>query len=247
MNYLGIIQVLISALTLVVLVLVFYKIRKIHLSTYKLETAAEETKSLFSQIQSLYALERVLALNQPLPPLRGWAGSPDFLLRVAREILARKPGVVMECSSGVSTIVTARCLQLNGSGHVFSLEHDLTYVQKTREMIAAYGLSSWATVLHAPLQTVTTDTPWYSEDVIPTDLPPIDLLVVDGPPATTAPMARYPALPRLIGRMASDAIIIADDAAREDETRMIERWKEAFPQITAVDCNCEKGCMLIRL
>jgi len=247
MSYLAVLQLLISIAILFALILVFHKVKKIHLSTYELESAAEETKNLFSQVQSFYALEKILNLNQPLPPLRGWAGSPDFLLRVAREILERKPGVVMECSSGVSTIVTARCLQLNGSGHVFSLEHDLTYAQKTRELVAAYGLSSWATVLHAPLQTVTTETPWYSEEVIPADLPPIDVLIVDGPPATTAPLARYPALPRLIGRMASNSIIIADDAARADETKMIERWKEAFPKITVIDCNCEKGCTLIRL
>lgn len=247
MPYLDVLQLLISIAILFALIVVFHKVKKIHLSTYELESAAEETKNLFAQVQSFYALEKILNLNQPLPSLRGWAGSPDFLLRVTREILERKPSVVMECSSGVSTIVTARCLQLNGSGHVFSLEHDLTYAQKTREMIAAYGLSSWATVLHAPLQTVTTDTPWYSEDVIPTDLPPIDLLVVDGPPATTAPMARFPALPRLIDRMARNAIIIADDTARDDETKMIKRWKEVFPQLTVFDCNCEKGCTLISL
>ncbi len=245
MDYLDVLHLVISVVTLTVLVITLRKVYKIHLATYDLLSSGKEAKTLFSQIQSLYALERTLDLKKPLPPVRGWAGSPDFLLRVGSEILARKPNIVMECSSGVSTVVIARCLQLNGSGHVYSLEHDAIYAQKTNELIAAYELGAWATVLHSPLETTKSDTPWYSEKNIPSDLPPIDLLVVDGPPATTAPMARFPALPRLIGRMASNAVVIADDTQRPDETRMIDLWQKSFPDLTATDCNCEKGCTML--
>lgn len=79
MSYLDVLQLLISIAILFALILVFHKVKKIHLSTYELESAAEETKNLFAQVQSFYALEKILNLNQPLPPLRGWAGSPDFL------------------------------------------------------------------------------------------------------------------------------------------------------------------------
>lgn len=247
MSYLILLGILISAGTLLASLYTLHKVRKIHLATYDLLAAAEESHALFAQIQSLHALERLLALERPLPPLRGWAGSPDFLLRVCNETLSRKPAVAMECSSGVSTVVIARCLQINGRGHVYSLEHEPRFAEKTRQLIASYGLADWATVLDAPLETTHTETPWYSERAIPPDLPPIELLVVDGPPATTAPMARLPALPRLLHRMAPDAVIIADDTRRDDETRMIERWKAAVPNLVSTDLACEKGCVMLEL
>ena len=247
MNYADLFHLLISITALATIVLTLHKVKKIHLATYELTSAANETEKIFEQLQSLYALERTLHLEKPLPKLRGWAGSPDFLLRTATEVLSRKPEVVMECSSGASTVVIARCLQLNGHGHVYSLEHDLAYSKKTIDLISSHGLSSWATVIHAPLETKRTDTPWYSEDLIPPDLPKIDVLVVDGPPSTTAPMARLPALPRLIDRKSKNAIIIADDTSRSDDSRMIEIWMKNFQINSITDCDCEKGCTLLEL
>jgi predicted O-methyltransferase YrrM len=223
------------------------KVKKIHLATYDLTSAAKETRALFSQLQALSVLERSLALDKPLPLLRGWAGSPDFLLTVSMAIKENRPNVVMECSSGASTLVIARSLQLNGQGHVYSLEHDPVYAAKTNKLLLEHALSSWATVIHAPLETKRTETPWYSEDVIPTDLQAIDLLVIDGPPSTIAPMARFPALPRLIGRMSKHAKVIIDDTARTDDSKMIQLWLKSFPHITARDGSCEKGCMLLQL
>ena len=39
--------------------------------------------------------------------------------------------------------------------------------------------------------------------------------------------------------------VIADDTKRADETEMIKRWREMFPDTRVVDCNCEKGCILL--
>lgn len=237
----------ILALNLVTL----HKTRKTHVVNYSLlaNVAAirKETEALFGQFQALLALERKLSLPQELPPMRGWAGSPDFLLVVANEILRRRPGCVLECSSGVSSIVIARCLQINGKGHVYSLEHDLSYAEKTRKLLADQGLGEWATVLHAPLETRHTDTPWYAEDVIPPDLEPIDLLIVDGPPQKTAPLARHPVLPRMLNRMAPNAIVIMDDANREDETEVVRRWKLDYPIESEQRPACEKGCSILQL
>jgi predicted O-methyltransferase YrrM len=177
----------------------------------------KEIDVLFSQIEALFALERKLALPQALPPLRGWAGSPDFLRRIANEVEERKPRIVLECSSGISTLVVARSLQMKGDGHVFSLEHDPSYATNTRKLLEKYNLSDWATVLDAPLEARDTETPWYREDSIPKNLGTVDMLIIDGPPSTVAPLARFPALPRLLSRMSAFALIIMDDANRDDE------------------------------
>jgi len=227
------------------LVLILHKVRRIHLATYELKRMTAESEVLFAQIQALIGLEKILELQRPLPPLRNWAASPDFLLRLAEELLDRRPTTVMECSSGVSTIVCARILQRNGFGHVFSLEHDPIYASKTRKTLADHGLQNWATLVDAPLTTDHTSTPWYSLDGVPTDLPPIDIVVVDGPPEKTARLARYPALPQLASRLAVEAIVMVDDANRPDEMTMLQKWKTEFPEFQQHDGFCEKGCVIV--
>src|SRR5207244_4204311 len=113
------------------------------------------------------------------------------------------PRIVLECGSGVSTVVCARMLQLGGSGHVYSLEHDATFAEQTRALLSRHGLSNWATVVDASLDQ-TTDPPWYSENAIPKEAVNIELFVVDGPPANVAHLARYPALPRMASRLAEN-------------------------------------------
>ena len=242
---------MLSLAILVVSLVTLYKVRKIRIAIYPLlaNVAATRTEAegLFGQFHALLALDRKLALPQELPPMRGWAGSPDFLLVVANEILRRKPACVLECSSGVSSIVIARCLQISGKGHVYSLEHDLGYAEKTRKLLDDQGLGEWATVLYAPLETRRTDTPWYAEDMIPANLEPIEVLIVDGPPQRTAPLARHPALPRMFNRMAPNAIVIMDDANREDETEILRRWKSDYPIESEQRPVCEKGCSILQL
>lgn len=239
---------LLGAIT-ILQILVFHKTRRVHLATFKIlhdtNRIHEETASLFTQTQALLALERKLGLAEALPPLRGWAGSPDFLLVVANEVHERKPLTTLECSSGASTVVIARCLQQIGQGHVFSLEHDPVFAEKTRRLLSKHELGDWATVLDAPLETRLTKTPWYSDDALPSDLPPIDLLVIDGPPQAVAHLARYPAVPRLMPRLSSAGVIIIDDANRDDEVETVKRWKAEFPQLRTFDYHCEKGCIRI--
>lgn len=242
-------QITLLVATIALAALLLYKTRKIHVATYSLVAdvtkSRQETETLFSQIQSLLALERKLALSEALPPMRGWAASPDFLLRIANEVDERNPITVLECSSGVSTLVVARCLQINGKGHVFSLEHDPKYALITRKQLDKYNLAEWATVLDAPLETAHTETPWYREESIPPGLEPIDMLIIDGPPAAVAPLARFPALPRLLSRMATTALILMDDAKRDDETEIVKRWLLMFPTLLHRDGYCEKGCALL--
>lgn len=200
---------------------------------------------LFAQLQALAALERRLALSKALPPMRGWAGSPDFLLNLAEELLEEHPQTVLECSSGVSTVVTARCMQLNGRGHVYSLEHDAKYAEKTRLLLRQHGLSDWATVLHAPLSS-DVGSPWYSLSALPRDLPPVQVLVVDGPPADVAPLARYPALPKLMPLLDRTFTVFMDDADREAEMEIVTKWLQEFPELLQTRVPCEKGLAVLR-
>jgi predicted O-methyltransferase YrrM len=244
-----------SDLLLVILSVVclysLHKLRKVHLLLYKtsdqLDDVKKEVFALFGQLQAQAALERSLALGHPLPPLRGWAGSPDFLLHVHQHIKSSKPKVIVECSSGSSTVVCARTLQQLGDGHVYSLEHSPEYAKKTRVLLEEYGLSDWATVIDAPLTFDSTDTPWYSLQQLPAEVQTIDLLVVDGPPADTAPLARRPALRRLLPMFATRFTILLDDANRQDEQEIVRDWQSQFRSASVNWLPAEKGCVLLEI
>lgn len=162
---------LLLAITCAGFVVLLRKVRRIDISTWELRqsisaeltsTATAVQDNLYRQLESLQALHSLLQLPRPLPSLRGWAGSPDFLLELAREVQRRRPATVVECSSGASTVVAARCCQMNGAGHVFSLENSPEYAQKTRRLLAECGLQAWATVIDAPLQQVELGSERYS-------------------------------------------------------------------------------------
>ena len=242
-------QTLLLLLVLGLLAYLLHKIRRVHMAMFRLEadiaTVKRESLHLFDQFQSLDSLNRLVQLPRPLPLLRGWAGSPDFLLHLARHALQRRPATVMECSSGASTVVLARCLQLNGAGHVYSLEHEAEYAEKTRTLLQEQGLSEWATVVLAPLTPGSDGKRWYDLSRLPSGLAPVDLLVVDGPPESTGPLARAPAWHSLAQRMSNTCAVILDDADRPDEQAAIEQWLKAEPRFRRTALRAEKGCVLL--
>jgi predicted O-methyltransferase YrrM len=159
-----------------------------------------------------------------------------------------KPNCVVECSCGVSTIIIARTLEINGVGHVFSLEHDPVFAEKTRNELKRHSLENYATVINAPLTKIkinNRDWLWYSINSLPEEL--IDTVVIDGPPAKIQSLARYPALPCLYDKMQKGAAIFLDDFYRPDETEIVNRWTKEFPIFRADFLSAEKGICYLTL
>lgn len=214
-----------------------------HLSDFIRNMGVAESK----QSESLAKLYHLTGLEPgALPPTRGWAASPDFLLVLARHILENKPGVVVECGSGVSTIVITQCLKQLGTGHLYSLDHDLHFSNKTMHELSTLELSEWVTMNSSPLtdhQIDGQDWSWYSIDKL--DCPAIDMLVIDGPPAGVDGLARYPAGPILFPKLNEEAKVFLDDAARPGEQEVISRWRSEFPDWVTSEEPCEKGCTVL--
>jgi hypothetical protein len=243
---------LIIGLLVMLLLTVLYavnKLRNMHLLVYQVAGAQVPTSdNLYRQLEALHALHHELALKQALPPLRGWAASPDFLLALERQARRQKPQTVVECSSGASTAVLARCMQLNGGGKVYSLEHDPEYASRTRAELVRMELQEYAEVLDAPLKEIEIGGQrfnWYDLSALPDDVR-IDLLAIDGPPMHSAELARYPAGPMLFGRMNDHATVFLDDASRPAEQAILARWRDEFPQMRQESVYCEKGCAVLR-
>jgi len=228
----------------------FHKVRRVDLKMYAAleqiqRTSEQNSQHTYQQIQAFIVLDRQLNLPYSLPVLRGWAASPDFLLLLAEHIIRQKPEIIVECSSGASTVVLAQTAKQNGTGHVYSLEHDQHYAQQTRHELQKQGLENWATVIDAPLseqQFAEQAYSWYS---VPTDIAAkqIDMLVIDGPPAHLNLLARYPAGRVLFPQLNKNAVVFLDDADRQDEQQIIKHWLAEFPQLQVSKYNCEKGAV----
>jgi len=244
-------NIVLLGVLLAVLYLQHHKIVRVDRATWDLPKMLDEKINLaelrlYRQLEALTALNALIRPVLPLPPLRVWAGSPDFLLQLARRILIRRPVVIVECSSGASTVVAARCCQLNGSGHVYALEHEQVFAETTREYLREQELEDWATVIVAPLEVIELsgiEYAWYALRALPDQ--PIDLLVVDGPPSSLGPLARYPAGPKLLPRLSRNAAVLVDDADRPDEQQMVRLWQEEFPALEVHHVTAEKGLVIL--
>ena len=64
---------------------------------------------------------------------------------------------------------------------------------------------------------------WYSPPVA--EMPRhVQLVICDGPAAST-PRGRYGLFPVMRSRLANQCIVLVDDANREGERKMLERWE----------------------
>jgi predicted O-methyltransferase YrrM len=202
---------------------------------------------LVRQLNALNALHAELRFAAPLPRLdNDGPARPDFLLTVARHALERCPRVIVECGSGVSTLVLARCLQLNGTGHLYSLEHDPEFAGTIRGEADRQGVSERVTVLVAPIRPVTLagrQWRWYALDALP-DVE-IDMLVIDGPPSRVQPLVRYVAGPVLFRRLTPGALTFLDDADRGKEHRVLKMWARQFPHLRQERREAGKGLAVL--
>ena len=157
----------------------------------------------------------------------GWAASAEFLAVLLKTIRQEKPQLIHEMGSGISTLVAAHGLEKNGFGKVIAYEHLPEYADQTQALIDAHGLGHRAKVVLTPL--VETDVKgetynWY--EARPQSGVAVDLLVVDGPPASTGPKARYPALPVFQTHLSPSALVFLDDVSRNDELEILNAWTQ---------------------
>jgi hypothetical protein len=72
-----------------------------------------------------------------------------------------------------------------------------------------------------------------------------ELLVIDGPPSSTNPDARYPALAHLIPLLSPKATIVLDDVFRDEERKLADDILAALPGHTMRILAHEKGTAVI--
>lgn len=198
----------------------------------------------FKQTEALLNLHSLIDVRGRLPASREYTASPDLLLAYVSEVLTRRPSLIVECGSGLSTLWAGYAAERCGAGaRVVALEDAEEYVRGSRELVAAHGLEGCVEIRHTPIKAVDIDGekyPWYDPGLLH-DLNDISILFVDGPVGALAPQARYPALPMLREKLAPGALIIVDDAEREEESALVSRWQEEWPELQLETLRHEKG------
>jgi predicted O-methyltransferase YrrM len=187
--------------------------------------------------QDILAMQALAPLSPVYLPWSSTAMRPSAVAATLNDVMVHRRHNVVELGSGISTFYLGRLMRRIG-GHLHAVEHDEVWAALLEHQLRAEGLQDVVTVLHAPLAPTThgwgdAATGWFDEAVIDklTIGEPVDLLVVDGPPAYRAPQrhARYPALPFFAGSLAPNAAVILDDIRRRGEQEVVDRWAREFP------------------
>jgi len=151
---------------------------------------------------------------------------PAGLVVVCNEIVHGRRTRIVECGSGVSTVVLGRLLRhgAGGGASVVSLEHDERWATLITDLLQRESLDKFVRVVHAPLEG---DPPWYARSTMAEMPDEIDLLVVDGPPAYDPGHGhrRAPALAAFDARLTETATVVLDDINRPGEREVLARWE----------------------
>jgi predicted O-methyltransferase YrrM len=209
----------------------------------------KEIRQTFRQLEALQNLNAMLPASDVLPATRGWAASPDLLVVLVDLVISEQPSLVVECGSGASTLWLALAMRrFKIEGRVIALDHDPVFGGRTRDLLARHGVGDLAEVRDAPLESFSLDGEtylWYARRAWE-DLTGIDLLFVDGPPATTGHQARYPALPLLSGSLSPVATVVLDDLVVPDMQKVLRLWLDAYPEFGSEILPLEKQAAVLR-
>jgi predicted O-methyltransferase YrrM len=247
-------EILILALIAAILILLAYLIKSNRALHRKLNRNADrvskelsgqtsriksELSDVYHQVEAIEQLLPMLKLSAPLPPSRGWAASPDFLLTLAHITKTLRPRLTVELGSGTSTLVLAK----SGARKIISLDHSEEFGAQTRAMLETHKVPGVEIRIHE-LESYPSGYKWYAKSTLK-GLAKIDLLVIDGPPSATNPDARYPALEHLIPLLSPKATVILDDVDRDEERKLAEAIVKALPSHVLTIHSHEKGTAVI--
>lgn len=150
------------------------------------------------------------------------AADPTFLLKAMELAMENRGGILLECGSGLSTVLIAKAIGDQAS--LVSLEDNKLWAWRTKLCAYVAGVSNIH--LHiCGLKRYIDGTLWYDIHPIRNHLGLISLVICDGPATSWHPLARYGLMPVLRDYMIRGAIVLLDDAHRTGEMQVIKMWK----------------------
>lgn len=165
-------------------------------------------------------------------------------------------------TADVPSLKTSDSAAISVDRSVVTFEHNKKYFEKTQKLLEQKELLSIVNLVHAPLIDIELNGESFLYYDCETELTNIAskfaqhsakiLVLVDGPPGSTGPLARLPALSKLLNALGHHQLdIILDDSNRAEEKTIIAKWKETlesrFVPFEEEEIPCEKGAYVLRL
>jgi hypothetical protein len=157
---------------------------------------------------------------------------------LVNEVARRKPRVIVELGSGLSTVLIAKVIETVGfSCDFISIEEDVRYLKRTRAWLRAEGLDHFVALHQVPVIYEDKEEEddlrgiwWYDQKIVDRLVPldrGVNFLLVDGPCAKEGfEYIRWWSLenfyPHLLA-CAPDSAALVDDTQRD--RKVLERWK----------------------
>lgn len=148
-----------------------------------------------------------------------WSAGDEYLA-ASIQLALITPGPILECGSGLSTVLVGAVAQSRGLRH-WVLEDHPDWVARVQQCLNDYHLHD-VKICGNPLKDYG-DFCWYD--------PPLEgmpahfsLVICDGPPMITTKGGRYGLAPVMQDRLSADCTILLDDASREHERALASRW-----------------------
>lgn len=158
-----------------------------------------------------------------------WSAERAYLEACIKNAL-ETAGPILECGSGISTLILATIAQKRDINHVV-LENSPQWAAKIRQELDHFGLSN-THIEDCPI--VPADGfSWYDVKNLKPEHP-FNLIICDGPPSTT-PGGRFGLLPSMQAHLAPSCRILLDDADREEEHAIVEKWKSMAAMTVEVE------------
>jgi hypothetical protein len=154
----------------------------------------------------------------------GWSAGTDFL-SAALALCLRPNQSILECGSGLSTLLMAIAAEGNGST-LISLEDSSLWAAKVARLLKRHTDGKSVTLCHASLANYG-DYCWYTVPEAVIQSRNFSIVVCDGPSGDTLG-GRYGLVPRMRQQLLPNCVILLDDFDRTEEQHIADRWKREF-------------------
>lgn len=180
--------------------------------------------------------------------LGGWSLDVELVFTIRDYLDTCSQPKVLEFGAGRATKTLSKLIQ-NRNGTLYSFEHTAEWSAKVQNELNTLGLGETTTVLTAelaPQEFLGIQTLFYRSDVLSRIDAPIDLVIADGPPGTSAKFARFNSLPATAHLLNKNGFLfILDDYDRFDEKMVVDMWKATAPELVYYPVSFDKQACLI--
>jgi precorrin-6B methylase 2 len=208
-----------------------------------------DVDNVYTQIAALLEIRDFVGPGVPLGPFRGWAMSPDSLLFILRDVLARKAARVVEFGTGESTIAIAAALKAAGAGSLTAIEHNPRFAEYVFARIEKCTLEQYADIRVVPIRKYDLRPSFLefsSYDLADFEVD-FDVAVVDGPIVGEFGSAtRIVPIEWALKRLRGEGAVYLDDASREDELHIIQTSIVGRSGLDVTTLETEKGLLRLR-